>query len=1730
MQLKQGMSNVLRVNLFSVLAIFPLISQIGLATVGPAKSIVIERTEMTPDPPVFLLQSLTLDGRAFERRDLATGTSTGVATAASTHRDITAADNFDLNDFAARNAENPPEWQITLIGGQATWSDRNGDAPDFFIFETGGNDTTELRAILPGEIFGDAVTVAKSSWGDTGYDRTGTAADPTHNGQGIFGLSFAVTDLLDDQGRNLTNSSVITGIQISSPGLDPCCFCAVSSKIVVRNDPPVVEAGQPQDIIWPYEKSVLLEGTATDDDPDRIGQLTVSWSMLSGPSGSLVFDDDAVALTGVTFPGPGTYELLLQAWDELAQEDSDTVIITVRELSCPLGDLDQDCRVRLEDLLIFSDYWLSADHAPSEIVGSLTNDMKGFSAISTDWLDSWTGSLEVTLSPEAAVLAGARWKVDQGPWYPGAFMETDLAQGEHLVTCEPISGWIEPKPQMVQISKDKSTPVKMEYKGISQIRLVISEFMASNSNAYADEQGQYDDWIELHNDSTLDVNVGGMFVTNDFDKPRRWQIPLDVPAQTTLRAGEYLVIWADEQVGQGPLHANFDLSAEGGRIGLFLSDGKTRVDDLTYDNQVPNISCGRLDTTSGTLHYFRTATAGQENRDPFEGKVADTRFSHDRGFFEDSFSLVITCATEGATVVYTRDGSRPGETHGEVYSGPIPIDTTTVIRAMAFKADWLASNVDTQTYLYAQHVIRQPKEIPGYPSPRTWLGGSAYAYHDYEMDPEVVNDPAYRDMIADALKAIPTMSIVANLQDLGTFYWGEGETPASMELIFPTIPAKNVQAECGVEPHSHNRMKRSLRLNFRAQYGDAKLRSSIFRDAPLNGESAADSVDKIVLRGGNNRSWARIWNPERTAYTMDQWFRDTQIGMSGIGSHGTFVHLYINGLYWGLYNPVERPDEWFASSYMGGMPVEWYSVSHGGSHGGDPTRWNYLKGTLVNKDMSDKANYTEIQQYLDVERFIDYIMLSWFMGMLDWPENNWWGANRNDPAGPFTYFGWDGEWSWKTTRGHNNGWVHPDFRSDKSGGTTIPALWHALRRNDDFLTLFADQAFKHLFHQGALTDANCRKRYMALNDFIRDAVVAESARWGDTCEGQGHPTRTRNVDWEFAVNETLGPGFMADNVPRFVASLRVENYYPSIDPPVFAIGGMERQGGYVSIPDTPLTLESNQTVWFTLDGTDPRLSVGNPNPHATCASSTVLPHSLQVKARAITANGEWSALNETVFAVGPVKENLRITEIMFHPADPNCEFIELQNIGTQAINLNLVKYTNGVDFTFGDMTLAPGGYTLVVQNAAAFAARYGAGLPIAGHYVGSLENKGERIILVDAIGTVIHDFEYKDGWYDITDGGGFSLTIIDAANPDPLAWGEKSGWRPSSVVRGSPGSGDSGIVPPPGAIVINEILSHSHDIAPDWIELYNTTADPINIGGWFLSDSNLDDTNRKKYEFATGTTIGGYGYKVFYQDQHFGNESDSGCHIPFALSEGGETVYLRSGLEGQLTGYAVEQDFGAAENGVAFGRYIKSTLDGGMDFVAMAQNSPHDLNSGPKVGPIVITEIMYNPNTTNTGDEYIEIKNISTAPIILQDAVGTETSPGVFRMDIVPWRFTEGIEFVFPVNTTIPAGGLLIVAKNPTALKAYFGAAIPGNVPVLGPFANDTSLSNGGEKIRLSRPGDQELGLDRFWIRAEQVNYDDEIPWPLEPDGTGKVLSRIAPTIYGNDVTNWQTANPTPGQ
>jgi hypothetical protein len=195
------------------------------------------------------------------------------------------------------------------------------------------------------------------------------------------------------------------------------------------------------------------------------------------------------------------------------------------------------------------------------------------------------------------------------------------------------------------------------------------------------------------------------------------------------------------------------------------------------------------------------------------------------------------------------------------------------------------------------------------------------------------------------------------------------------------------------------------------------------------------------------------------------------------------------------------------------------------------------------------------------------------------------------------------------------------------------------------------------------------------------------------------------------------------------------------------------------------------------------------------AGPIVLSKSAVVKARVLSGS-TWSALDEAVFAVGPVAQSLRISEIMYHPQDsgdpddPNTEYIELTNIGSEIVNLNLVRFSTGIDFTFPDITIGPTEFWLVVKDHQAFKTRYGPGLPIAGEYSGSLNNGGERIELQDALGTAIQAFTYEDGWYAATDGKGYSLIASDPAGTDPNGWSQKAAWHPSTSRGGSPGRAD----------------------------------------------------------------------------------------------------------------------------------------------------------------------------------------------------------------------------------------------------------------------------------------------------------------------------------------------------
>jgi hypothetical protein len=799
----------------------------------------------------------------------------------------------------------------------------------------------------------------------------------------------------------------------------------------------------------------------------------------------------------------------------------------------------------------------------------------------------------------------------------------------------------------------------------------------------------------------------------------------------------------------------------------------------------------------GEPRYFLEPTPSAPN-DPegLLGFVADTQFTVHRGFFDALFEVAIRTETPGAEIRYTTNGSAPTATLGQIYSLPIPVTTTTMLRAAAFKPGFGPTNVDSQTYIFPADVVKQT----GAGFPRTWGGTLA----DYEMDPNVVTNPRYADTIQDDIVSkIPTLSIVMDTADLfgprgiysNTEARGDAwERPCSMEIIYPD-GRQGLHVNCGIRifgygwrSHSAS-MKHAFRLMFKRKYGPGKLEYKFFPDFPV------ERFDSLVLRSQGSRGWNDFRTSiEQTCYIRDAWARYSEQAMGKLTTSSTYVHLYLNGLYWGLYNPVERPDAEFMAEHLGGGEESYDALNARVGNieviDGSRTGWSALIALARSNTVTSLATLTKIQESLDVTDLMDYTLINFYTGNQDWVGSN--GNNMRVAGAPglgvgYKAFCWDMEYSiWNAT---------DNVLSVLTQYDTPALLYARLKTNPEFRLMFADRVRLHFFHGGALTPEKTAERWLARASEIDRAVVGESARWGDR---RREPPYTRDVEW-VRERDRLIKSYFPQRTGILLGQLKQAGLYPSLEAPEFSQHGGKIPEGFELEMSAPAG-----DVLFTLDGTDPREPGGAVSAGALMYQTPVtLFKSARVKARA-QAGAVWSALNEATFILQKPPP-LRITEIMYHPpasllpgsfdAD-DFEFVELKNIGTEPLDLAGFRISGGIDFGFSGGQIGAGGFVLVVKSLAAFQSRYNAaGLQIAGEYGGQLSNGGEPLRLEGSFGETILDFAYDDAWYAPTDGGGSSLEIIDPLL-DPGIWGQRSSWRPSRLSGGTPGAGDS--TPPAG--------------------------------------------------------------------------------------------------------------------------------------------------------------------------------------------------------------------------------------------------------------------------------------------------------------------------------------------
>ncbi len=703
--------------------------------------------------------------------------------------------------------------------------------------------------------------------------------------------------------------------------------------------------------------------------------------------------------------------------------------------------------------------------------------------------------------------------------------------------------------------------------------------MAENHGTIADEDGDFPDWIEVHNAGQTAVVLNGWYLTDSPWDLTRWEFP-----RVTLDPGAYIVVFAsgnDRDDKDAELHTNFKLSSVGEYLALVDPDGTTVVSEYEFDAQQSDVSYG-LSTDFRSQRFFAAPTPGARNTEDYLGVA----FSHRHGFYDLPIELALTTETAGAVIRFTTDGSEPSATSGEVYIGPITIDQTTTLRATAILPGE-TSTVFTQTYLFVDDILTQTGD--GFPATWGFLP-------DYQMDPEVVEDPVYHDRLIEGLQAIPSISIVADLDDLFSIPDGIYSNPmfsgpdwtraVSFELIdHEGRPGLQANAALSIEHQvgsvrPPDTPKLPLRLAFDEAYGPSTV------SFPSFSGSTAGSVDGLVLHAGYEDSWIHPDGELRGAaqYTRDQWLRDTQAAMGQPALAGGFVHLYVNGLYWGLYNAVKAPTAFVAARHLGGDATEYDLLTQSEVISGDRQAWETLVG-LARGNVTNAAQYNAVQQYLDVENLIDFVILDNYAGNHADSEFGWYAVRRRAAGAGFQFFAWDGEAILDVAC------CDPLATHAPLDDATPRELFNLLMESEPFRQSVADRLQFHLFNGGALDPAVAVERFTSYD--LAAPLVAESARWGDY-RRDGHSFETGpfelmtvNDQWQ-TEQDRLRADYFPVTGQAVVDRFRAEGLYPPIDAPQFG-----QHGGIVPVGHEVAIEASAGTIYYTLDGTDPRGANGN---------------------------------------------------------------------------------------------------------------------------------------------------------------------------------------------------------------------------------------------------------------------------------------------------------------------------------------------------------------------------------------------------------------------------------------------------------------------------------------------------------------------------------------------------------
>ncbi|HOW73384.1 MAG TPA: lamin tail domain-containing protein [Phycisphaerae bacterium] len=990
-----------------------------------------------------------------------------------------------------------------------------------------------------------------------------------------------------------------------------------------------------------------------------------------------------------------------------------------------------------------------------------------------------------------------------------------------------------------------------------------------------------------------------------------------------------------------------------------------------------------ISSNSFLPQYLPQPTPGEPNVPGVVDFVRAVEFDQQRGFRSAPFSLRLSCPTPGAEIRYTVDGSTPSEASGILYTGPITVGRTSVVRAAGFRPHWLPSEVMTHTYLFLSDIVTQSAngQAPaGWPS--GWVSGQVL---DYGMDPDIVNSTRYSSLIDDALLAIPSISLVTDLKHLFdpstgiyTHASGDGEAwerPASVELIHPD-GGPGFQINAGVRirggySRSGDNPKHAFRLFFRAAYGQKSL------EYPLFDAEGVSSFRKMDLRTDQNYSWS-FGGDSRNTMIRDLFARDTQGAMGQPYTRSRYYHLYLDGQYWGIFETQERAQADFAASYLGGDADDYDVVKvDAGPYtiyatDGNMSAWYRLWQACQAGFSSDEAYYRvqglnpdgsrnpDYEVLVDVDNTIDYNLLTFFTGDLDGPvsaflgnvrPNNMYAIyNRVNPSG-FKFMRHDNE--------HTLLNVNEDRTGPFSAGSEFSAfnpqyLHQRLAANLEYRTRFGDRVQKHMFNGGALTLSENVARFQARASQIDLAIIAESARWGDA---KRYPPLNRNDHWIPEINWIMNTYFPQRNAV-VLNQLTSHGWYPTVPAPLLSQTGGSVEAGFVLTLSKPSG--ASGTLYYTVDGSDPRLGGGAVSPAALTATERMS------NVTFISTGSRWLYLDDgsnqgtawtaTDFADGGWKEG----NAQFGYSPDEHDEITTVSYGSYPSNKFVTTYfRKSFDVPVGAActqmqyrVLRDDGAVIYLNGRTPpattnmpsswsyrrLASTCAEGANETTYFAGTIDpsfciSGGRNVLAVE-----VHQCSVTsdDLSFDLELTGTlrvYTTVVIDRPMTVKARLYSNGQW--SALVEGV-------FSVPALPLVVNEFMADNETtivnpdlpgVYSDWIEVYNPNPFAVDMGGMSLTDDFADPARGRIPE---GVIIPERGHLVFWADEL---PTLGRMHVNFKLSKGGDEIGLYA-VDGVTP---VDQVvFGAQTADVSYGRYP----DGSAAWGAMAP-TPGWMNDSP---------------------------------------------------------------------------------------------------------------------------------------------------------------------------------------